>query len=359
MRIASVNQDSGISPERAKGAAVHLQAMRNAFSQLGCEVDAFDTPEPAALLNSLERRHGRGYGMVYERYALGRDQAARYAARHRIPYVLEINAPLADEAARYRNQRETSTDRENDRFLFGQADCVVAVSRQVADYALSRGARPDRILVCPNGIDTGRFHAGVDGSEVRDRYIPHGAVALGFHGRERPWHGFENLVSAFARLLEQDLPVHLLVVGEGDFKALSGLPESSYSRVGWQRHEDIPPFVAACDILPLTYEPGTPFYFSPLKLMEAMACGVVPVVPDMGDLTMIVRPGSNGLVYPAGHAEALHDALQSVVKDSGLRERLGQRAASDARGYAWTGIARTVLEKLDPAFQPQNGSATG
>ena len=35
--VLSVNQDPGIGPERAKGAAVHLNAMRHAFSGLGAD----------------------------------------------------------------------------------------------------------------------------------------------------------------------------------------------------------------------------------------------------------------------------------------------------------------------------------
>lgn len=357
MRIASVNQDSGISPKRSKGAAVHLQAMRSAFAQVGCQVEALDTPDPEQLLQMLDERPGRSYGMVYERYALGRDEAARYAARNGVPYVVEINAPLADEAARYRDQQETAADREKDQFLFRQADCVLAVSSQVAEYARGRGARPDRILVRPNGIDVDRFNDRVDGSAVRSLNVPPGKTVLGFHGRERPWHGFDMLISSFQQLLERRLPVHLMVVGNGSFEALSGLPRDSYSRVGWQPHEDIPAFVAAFDILPLTYGTGVPFYFSPLKLMEAMACGVVPVVPDLGDLGAIVEHEVNGVVYPAGDAGALVEALAQLVDDAGLRRQLGARAARDARAHTWSDIARSVLERIvaDPGAEREAG----
>jgi len=353
IRIASVNQDSGISPERAKGAAVHLLAMRHAFRQLGCEIKTVDTPDPEALKKALAEPDGQTFDMLYERYALGRDEAARFAATNGIPYVLEINAPLADEAARYRDRQETAVERARDHFLFKQADCILAVSSQVAEYAYSRGASPDRVMVCPNGIDTERFHARVDGNTIRDLYVPPGHLVLGFHGRERPWHGFELLVSAFKQLLERRWPVHLMVVGHGGFEALSELPEGSYSRVGWQDHEDIPSFVAAFDLLPLTYGTDVPFYFSPLKLMEAMACGVVPIVPNLGDLDMIVEHENTGLVYRAGDTCALVDSLERLVSDADLLCGLGQGAANYAKAHAWIDIARAVLRRVMPSMQDQ------
>jgi glycosyltransferase involved in cell wall biosynthesis len=346
-RIAAINQDRGIAPHRNKGAAVHLLAMRDAFARLGCEVVAFDQPDDAALVSALssgEVQHR--FNLVYERYALGKATGARFAQDSGIPLVLEINAPLADERERFRGAAETDADRESDNFLFRQANCVVAVSRAVAEYACARGARPDAVIVCPNGIDTQRFNLQVDGSAVRREHVPDGAFVIGFHGRLRPWHGFRHLVSAVSNLLALGLPVHLLVVGEGEFEALGTLPEKHFTRVGWQPHARMPEFVAAFDALPLTYQPDIPCYFSPLKLMEAMACGVVPVVPDLGDLTRVVEHGRTGYVYRPGDTSGMEDVLAQLILDPGKRFSIGRRAGETAMAYSWEGIAATVLDRV-------------
>lgn len=353
MRIACINQDRGISPQRSKGAAVHLNAMRDAFRELGCSVTAFDMPDAVQLEDALQQA-GDDFDLVYERYALGKDAGARYARRRGVPFVLEVNAPLADEAARYRGVQVSPGDRDADRFAFGQADCVLSVSTQVAAYARQRGARERALLVRPNGIDTARFHENLDAQAVRAGVVNEDTVVIGFHGRERPWHGFENLVLAVEQLLDRGRDVHLMVVGNGEFAAASRLPAERCTRFGWQPHEDMPSFVAAFDLLPLTYQPGTPFYFSPLKLMEAMACGVVPVAPDMGDLALMVRHELNGLVYTAGDAAGLVAALERLVDDSSLRERLAAQAAVDAREHTWSNIARAVLAHVG---QPASAAA--
>ncbi|MBT8063261.1 MAG: glycosyltransferase family 4 protein [Gammaproteobacteria bacterium] len=341
--IAAVNQDRGIQPGRAKGAAVHLNAMRSAFSDLGATVYPMDMPHDDQLLLELERLdRSRGIDLVYERYALGSDTAAQFAARRDIPLVLEVNSPLANEQEQFRNRPETDLEQQRDRKLFGLASRIMCVSSLVAEYACARGADPALVEVCPNGIDASRFHPGVapDAAleELRDEHC-----VIGFHGRQRPWHGFDQLARVTRGLLERGLPLHLLVVGEGAFDELDMLPESAWTRLGWQAHEKMPGLVATYHVLPLNYQPGLNCYFSPLKLMEAMACGVVPVVPDLGDLPSLVRHELNGLVFPAGDDEALAACLARLSTDDTLRTRLGGQAAKTATGHSWHDIAAGIL----------------
>ena len=343
--VLSVNQDSGIGPERAKGAAVHLNAMRNAFSGLGAACRGIDEPDDTRLTEALSVAHDQApVDLIYERYALGKSAAARFAVEHEIPLVLEVNAPLADEQRRWRGGSDEADDARHDAFAMGTACKIVAVSSDVARYAMERGAQADRVEVFPNGIDVDRFNLSVRKESVRDSLIPPGRFVIGFHGRLRPWHGFDMLVDVARKLLERGLDIHLLVVGEGDFNELANLPEGRYTRVKWQPHREIPRYVAAFDILPLTYQADMPCYFSPLKLMEAMACGVVPLVPDMGDLPEAVKHRETGLVYQAGDQTQLLEQLELLIKDKTLLDGIARRAAVEASHNSWARIAVQVLE---------------
>lgn len=343
--VLSVNQDAGIGPERAKGAAVHLNAMREAFSVLGADCRGIDEPDDARLTKALQSALGHGpVDLIYERYALGKSAAAHFAADHSIPLVLEVNAPLADEQRRWRGGSDDTDDARQDAFAMGVACKVVAVSNDVARYAMERGAEADRVEVFPNGIDADRFNLSVRNESVRHSLIPPGRFVIGFHGRLRPWHGFGMLVNVAHRLLERGRDIHLLLVGEGDFDGLKHLPDNRYTRVEWQPHRDIPRYVAAFDMLPLTYQADMPCYFSPLKLMEAMACGVVPLVPDLGDLPDAVAHRETGLVYKAGNEEQLLEQLESLISDKALLESIGRRAATEASRHSWARIAGYVLE---------------
>ena len=343
--VLSVNQDAGISPGRAKGAAVHLNAMREAFSKLGADCRGIDEPDEKRLTKALLAEFDKGpVDLIYERYALGKSAASRFADAHRIPLVLEVNAPLADEQRRWRGGSNGVDDAHHDAFTMARACKIIAVSSDVSRYAVERGARIERLGVFPNGIDTERFNFSARNDSVRHLLIPPGRFVIGFHGRLRPWHGFDMLINVTRELLLRGFDVHLLVVGEGDVDELGQLPANRYTQVEWQPHKEIPRYVAACDVLPLTYQADMPCYFSPMKLTESMACGVVPLVPNLGDLPDAVKHQETGLVYKAGDEDQLLAQLESLISDHELLENLGREAAREASLHSWTLIASHVLK---------------
>jgi glycosyltransferase involved in cell wall biosynthesis len=345
VHVACVNQDRGIAADGRKGAAVHVAAMRGAFAACGARVSAFDFKDDGPLEAALARAHAScPLDLVYERYALGSAAASRFAQAAGVPLVLEINAPLLDEERRWRGLQDGAAAERIERVVLSGAHRVLAVSTQVADYVRARGVPAARVLVRPNAVDTLRFRLR-RADDVLDPPVPAGDFVLGFHGRLRPWHGFPLLVDATARLLRRGVPVRLLLVGEGDFEQLlqGRLPEERVTRVPWMPHERIAPLVARFDALALTYPPDAPCWFSPLKLLEAMAAGVVPVVPALGDLPALVRHGHDGLVVPAGDVDALVDALLGLHDQPARRAELGAAARRTARGRSWTALAREVL----------------
>jgi len=348
LHIVSVNQDPLISPRRRNGAAVHLNSMRHAFMQLGASVTEVDESDEQQIGARLENIFSNApISMIYERYALGRSSAARFANKNGIPYALEVNSPLADkQQLRWRGQIEKEKDKNEDLVTFGTASFIGAISSQIAYYARLRGGRNDVICICPNGIDTSLFKSGIH----RERRLPHkpprDRFVLGFHGREHPRHGFEMLVDVTRALLARSFPVHLFIIGNGEFRELARLPPCSYTRMGWVEHAEVPAYISSFHALPLTYSPEKASYFSPLKLMEGMACGAVPIVPELGDLPVLVKHGTNGLVYPAGNSAALFDQLVALISDRQKQQELSRRAALDARAYEWKGIAGMVLDRL-------------
>ena len=348
LHVVSVNQDPQVSPTHRKGAAVHLNSMRHAFTQLGARVTAVDENDERQIEARLENIFSNSpIDIIYERYSLGRSRAARFANKQGIPYALEVNAPLADEQqARWRGQIEKEKDKKEDLVTFGTASFIGAISSQVAYYARVRGGRNDNICICPNGIDTSLFKTGIH----RERRLPHrpprDRFVLGFHGCEHAHHGFEMLVDVTRALLARSYPVHLFIIGSGEFRELMRLPPCSYTRMGWVEHAEVPAYISSFNALPLTHAPEGASYFSPLKLMEAMACGAVPIVPELGDLPALIEHGRNGLVYPAGESTALFDQVVTLISDQKRQQELSRQAAMTARAYEWKGIAGMILDRL-------------
>ncbi len=190
MRLLHVVQDPGIAPGKKKGASVHVEAMRIAFAQLGCEVVALDESDPVLAIARFEELHDQApFDCIYERYALGRAGLALRAAQLSVPHVYEVNAPLAEEESRYRDGSRSAEEAE-ERRVFAAATAVLCVSSDCARYSIERGANAHAVYVEPNGVD-GELFAPMDAHDPRRReLVPAGRYAIGFHGRLRPWHNF-------------------------------------------------------------------------------------------------------------------------------------------------------------------------
>jgi len=356
VRLACVNQDTGVGPNREKGAAVHLREMRSAFSRLGAEVTTVDHSNPIEVRRHLEQLAASGpLDLVYERYALGAFAAGRFAREHGLPHVLEVNAPLSAEARRYRplQQRpllDPSVAAAAERDLFASADLVLAVSTAVGAFARDQGTRADHIAVRPNGVDTQLFRplSERERASARQELALTNRFVLGFHGRLRPWHNLELLGRAAARLIALGVPAHVLTIGVGEFEEALGLhlAPNHWTSLGWRDRDEIARLVPCFDVLPLTYAESQDFYFSPLKLLEGMGSGVVPVVPNLGDLAETVTHGRDGLVYAAGDEDALVEQMRLVHDNQSLRERLSKAGRVTAKAHSWDDIARSVLSRF-------------
>lgn len=102
---------------------------------------------------------------------------------------------------------------------------------------------------------------------------------------------------------------------------------------GWIDEADKPALYSAAlgFVFPSWYEG---FGLPPL---EAIACGTPAIVSDAGSLPEVV--GEAGLCVEAENVEALAEAMEKLVEDSCLRERLCANCAAQAAQFSW---ARTA-----------------
>lgn len=66
----------------------------------------------------------------------------------------------------------------------------------------------------------------------------------------------------------------------------------------------------------------------PLALMEASSSGLPLVGTRVGGIPEIVKEGVNGLLVESENEEQLADAVDSLIHDAGLREKLGKNSLS-------------------------------
>lgn len=382
MRIAYVCADNGVPIFGTKGCSVHVQEGIRSLRAQGAEVAVFarrlggrpptdlrdcsvfqvpgrahqavGSKEQAALMANLDlttllEQEGP-FDLVYERYSLWSHAGIDHAWYHRIPGLLEVNAPLIEEQAKYRRLQDRQSAEWVSRHVFGRATALLAVSRLVARYVETYSVGPGRVHVVANGVNEKRFRPG------RTPTLPalRGVFTVGFVGSLKPWHGLPDLVEAFSRFHDREPASRLLIVGEGPEYAsvqadlvARGL-ETSAILTGSVQHDAVPGLLASMDVAVAPYPQLEQSYFSPLKLFEYMAAGVPVVASRMGQVAEVLKDGQNGLLYTPGSVSELAENLATVAGDSVLRSRLARAArATVIRNHTWTAVARQVLELAD------------
>ncbi|MBW4443622.1 MAG: glycosyltransferase family 4 protein [Plectolyngbya sp. WJT66-NPBG17] len=88
-----------------------------------------------------------------------------------------------------------------------------------------------------------------------------------------------------------------------------------------------------------------------VALVEAMACGLAPVTTTAPGPLEIVRDGETGLIVPCRDREAFEQAVETLILDRTLLDRLRQNAYRSAQRYSWKNIAQDNLNLYDAARQ--------
>jgi glycosyltransferase involved in cell wall biosynthesis len=368
VKIAYVCADPGIPLRGTKGASVHLRSLAEALVRrgnelllVGARLDGSNPPPTGAQIVQLPPEGQAswlvtifakaGTEAILERYSLPSGPALEAARTLGLPFTLEVNAPLVEEAARFRGLQDIDMWRARERKLLAEADRVVVVSRALRDHVLAAGARPGAVRVVPNGVQVDLFRRG-DRVAIRSRFGLDDALVVGFVGSLKPWHGVRLLLEALPNLPSS---YRLLIVGEGPeeaaLKALSnrlGLG-TRVLFTGAVPHAEVPAYLGAFDIGAAPFEPMGGFYFSPLKVAEYLAAGLPVVASRQGDLPGLV--GDAGLLYEPGSLEALTRALRRLGEDHAMRRRLGRAAATRALSLDWEHVAARVEDTLAGALR--------
>jgi len=159
--------------------------------------------------------------------------------------------------------------------------------------------------------------------------------------------GQERLLEAFTSLAGGRPGLHLALVGDGPLRAeLEG--KAALLGIAQRVHlagfrEDIPAVMSALDIMAL---PSISGEGSPAVVKEAMACRVPVVATELDGVREIVDEGVDALLVPPGDAARLAQALDALLADAALRERLSARALEKVRHYS----VETMVERTEEVY---------
>jgi glycosyltransferase involved in cell wall biosynthesis len=231
-----------------------------------------------------------------------------------------------------------------ERYAHRVSDCAITINDVAAEILRSKGFdRPIRRGF--HGVDENEFRPE-DESPLIERLGLSGPV-VGYLGRLMRPKGVHVLIDAVSRL--SPVP-DLLIVGSGEEEgALKALARErgvggAVHFVPHVRHEEVPPYLNALDVMVLP-SIRTPKFNEPFGrvLVEAMSCGVPVIGTTCGSMELVL--GDAGIIVPEDDAEALAGSIKEVLGDDVLRSELSRRGRERALShYTWPAFADAVHE---------------
>ena len=263
--------------------------------------------------------------------------AALWAGRrYGLPVTYEIRAFWEDAAVDHGTTTEGSLryrlTRWHETYVARAVDRVCTICEGLRQDLVGRGIPAEKITVIPNAVDVAQFPlGGPPDPALQEKLGLQGAYVLGFLGSYYAYEGLDLLLEAVPELARRIPEVRVLLVGGGPQEAALQAQAARLGIadrvvfVGRVPHQEVNRYY---DLLDALVYPRKPMRLTelvtPLKPLEAMAQGRVLVASDVGGHRELIRDGETGLLFKAGDAASLVDAVVRLRGTSGLAAKLRQ-----------------------------------
>ncbi len=223
----------------------------------------------------------------------------------------------------------TVTELVIDSFV-NRMDAVICVSE--AAQKLVRRYRGVKTII-PNGIDLTRFSAGVP----KRKEFADGKRNILFVGRLDRRKGMQILLPAFSLLRKKFNDIRLIVVGEGFLREelLATVAREIIEDVvfvGEVKAENTPSYYASADVFCAPSIRGETFG---IILLEAMGSGVPVVASSIEGYAEVMPEAAGRFLVPPGDPVLLSAAIEELLNDPKLRERMSRIGVLHSQQYDW------------------------
>ena len=251
--------------------------------------------------------------------------ALRVGRQLGIPVVYEVRAFWEDAAVDHGTTTEGSlryrATRGFETYALKRAAHVFTICEGLRRDIVARGLSADKVTVIPNAVDIDNFEPGGEPDEALKAHLGlTDATVLGFIGSFYAYEGLDMLLKALPEILSRRPEVRVLLVGGGPQDAALKAQAHALAVAdkvvftGRVPHAEVNRYYDLVDVLAYPrHSMRLTELVTPLKPLEAMAQGRLLVASDVGGHQELIRHGETGLLFKAGSASDLAQAVDQLL----------------------------------------------
>ncbi len=220
------------------------------------------------------------------------------------------------------------------------ADLVLCLNQHDMQYAIKNlGVSAERVHVVNNGISSNLLGL------TMERLAENSKIRIAHIGSYISRKGIDYSVPALTQILQQFPEVEISFLGAmvSQERVLADFEPSFHNRirvVSKYQNSDLPSLLAGHSIhlFPSLSEGWG------LAVIEAMACGLAPIISNIPGPTEMVKHDFDALIIPPRDTDAIKEAITKLIGDRACLEKLRTNAYQTAQCYSYTIIAKQNLD---------------
>jgi glycosyltransferase involved in cell wall biosynthesis len=241
---------------------------------------------------------------------------------------------------------------------------LMTVTTSALRNALERSTKlqfkDEALLLAPNGVELEKYDGLPNPVEARRQLnLPEG-LTVGFTGHIYPGRGADLLFE-----LAKEMPrVNFLWVGGTPELVVHWRGELQRAKMtnvimtGFVKHESIPLYQSAADILLMPYSRSIEAssgqdiaeVINPMKMFEYMAASRVIICADLPSIREVLNEG-NAVLVEAGDFGKWKAEIESLLADDMRRQALSAQARKDVARLTWVKREELVMERIGKNFE--------
>ena len=223
---------------------------------------------------------------------------------------------------------------------------IITISQGLKDELVKLGLDENKILVACDGVDlerfeTSRLHAGA-WSQLK---LSENKKIILYSGHLYDWKGVQVLADA-NKFLDDSILIVFIGGSVPDIEKfkLKNKDKKNILVLGHKPSAEIPDYLKQADVLvlPNLANNEQSKWTSPLKLFEYMASNKPIIASDLPSICEILNENNSILIEP-NNSKKLAQAINKILSNSDLAEKISKQASKDVQNYTWQKRAEKIL----------------